>query len=195
MRLRVPPRRRLLLPLLGVAHLALVAAAVSGGARVAAAAPPSLTVVDVPQPVVQVVVSEPSSTEVAVAAPAVLPSIEIAESAPAGNPDCALTDAVQTALSGDTGVRAALAARPSHARLTADALMIWDGDWVAPSPVAAATAASVRRTVRARLAVAPVSCRETVIAGPRLIYISNDGASTVLAFGSGQWSWSQLLDG
>ena len=53
---------------------------------------------------------------------------------------------------------------------------------------------NVRDRIETTLAELPLECLETPVAGPRLIPITIDGSTTFLAFGSGQWTWQQLIE-
>ena len=190
-------RRRLLLPLLGVAHLALVAAAMAGRPAVTEAPRAAMASFNIaapldaaPPPTVMAAAAIPVAAEVTA------PAVEIASGdATPSVAGCALTDAVQTALRADPQVHAALAGMPRAARSVAGAVMLWDGRWAAPARLGGdAVLEPLRAAVRARVAAGSLECREARLAGPRLLYVDGEDGSTVLAFGSGDWAWADLLD-
>ena len=71
---------------------------------------------------------------------------------------------------------------------------MWNAEW---SPVAAADEAplaEVRSRVLLILESLPPDCLATPVTGPRLIAIPEGGYTTFLAFGSGEWTWQQLVE-
>ena len=71
---------------------------------------------------------------------------------------------------------------------------MWNAEW---SPVAAAEEAplaEVRSRVLLILESLPQDCLAMPVIGPRLIAIPENGYTTFLAFGSGEWSWQQLVE-
>lgn len=193
--------RRLLIPALLLAHAGLLLIVLRE--RPVAAEPP-----------VQII----TVTEVAAAAPPSLPvevtlfpisaaveAPELTESDPAAAPSslaglaqtgigCDLSDAVQTRLRSSPEVTAALQRMPSNARSVADAVMLWDGHWIDAAAVGGSGALDpIRTAVAAAVAAAPANCRAAPVIGPRLLIVPGVTGNQVLAFGSGQWTWSQLL--
>jgi hypothetical protein len=109
---------------------------------------------------------------------------------------CDLTAPVQEALRTSEAVQAALPMLPRPSRSVANAVMIWDANWVA---FADAPDLSVRDTIRdaiaGTVAVASEECRLQMQGGPRLLILPlGDTQTIVLALGSGQWRWQDLLD-
>lgn len=196
-------RRQLLLPVLLLAHAGLVL--VVGRERplapaqpqaalvvseIAAAAPPSLPV-EVTLFPVSAAVEAPELTETD---PAAVPG-SLAGLAQAGA-GCDLGDAVQTRLRSRPEVAAALQRMPRAARSVADAVMLWDGHWIDASAVGGSAALDpIRAAVAAAIRAAPADCRDAKVTGPRLLIVPGALGNQVLAFGSGQWSWAQLLTG
>lgn len=99
---------------------------------------------------------------------------------------------LQSALQNEPLVQEALTAIPSSARSVANAVMLWNGRW-SPAPNAALGMARIRALVVAGVASAPESCQLAPINGPVLITVGDPANSTVLAVGSGQWRWRDLL--
>lgn len=109
---------------------------------------------------------------------------------------CDLTAPVQEALRTSLPVQAALPTLPRPSRSVANAVMIWDADWVIFTDE---TGVSVRDTIRdaiaGTIAIASEECRLQPQGGPRLLILPlGDTQTIVLALGSGQWRWQDLLD-
>lgn len=105
---------------------------------------------------------------------------------------CDLTDTVQSALRSSESARAALAALPARARSVANAIMLWDGQWIDPASAADRRAlVPVQDVVRATVRAASADCRTQLQAGPRLIVMPGP-PDVVLALGSGRWRWDDL---
>jgi hypothetical protein len=106
---------------------------------------------------------------------------------------CALGAWLQAALQSDPTVQTALSAVPRSARSVANALMVWNGQWPQPAPDAAKGAAVIRALIVAGVRSAPESCQMQPVVGPVLITVGDPADATVLAFGSGEWRWRDLL--
>jgi len=144
-----------------------------------------------PAPVTPLVAWTPA--EVVIPAEASAPSFAIAPSLAAGTA-CAVDGNVQVALRDSPAVATALGQVPVSSRSVADAVMLWDGRWAAAERLGGEAALQpIRETVRAGIRAAPEACRTAAVAGPRLIYVEVTGRTMILAFGSGEWAWDQLL--
>lgn len=110
----------------------------------------------------------------------------------AGQP-CQLTAWLQQALQADPQVQAALAQIPRPARSVANALMLWNGTWIEPLAKASTGVETLRQAFMSGIRSAPEACRDQVIHGPELILLSDGVGTTVLAVGSGEWRWADLL--
>jgi hypothetical protein len=87
-----------------------------------------------------------------------------------------------------------LAVLPRDARSVANAVMLWDGGWVAARSADAEPAmAGVRASMRAAASGASEACRLKVQTGPKLLTLSSGEGATVLVVGSGTWRLSDLL--
>lgn len=108
---------------------------------------------------------------------------------------CDLTAPVQAALQSSEAVRASLPLIPPDKRSVANAIMVWKVAWLAEDQQLGATAVDVIRDVIAdTIAAATPECRLQPQTGPRLLLLSGPGDTVVLAVGSGQWRWQDLLD-
>ncbi|THD63890.1 hypothetical protein [Phenylobacterium sp.] len=106
---------------------------------------------------------------------------------------CQIGAWLQSALQADPQVQAALLTIPRPARSVSNALMLWQAGWIdAPEPAAAGIAA-IRSAVVSGLRSAPAACRDQLVRGPELLMLTSESDTTVIAFGSGEWRWSDLL--
>lgn len=114
-----------------------------------------------------------------------------------GDPDgnvCSPLDEVTAQLVSDPIVPLAIDRVLPADRSVSEAIVMWNAEW---SPVAAADEAplaEVRSRVLLILESLPPDCLTTPVTGPRLIAIPEGGYTTFLAFGSGEWSWQQLVE-
>lgn len=108
---------------------------------------------------------------------------------------CDLTEPVQAALRSSEAVAASLPEIPQARRSVANAIMIWNAQWVALHETLDPTAmTAIRDTVAETVAKASPECRLQPQSGPRLIILPGIRDTTVLALGSGVWRWQDLLD-
>ena len=119
-------------------------------------------------------------------------SMAAAASAAAGQA-CELTQWLQKALQSDPQVQQALARIPRAGRSVANAIMLWDGAWVAPPATATADIAMIRRAVIVGIGAAPPACRDQPTRGPELFTLADTFGTTVVVVGSGVWRWADLL--
>lgn len=108
---------------------------------------------------------------------------------------CALATRTAEAIVADPAAMAELAALPPSYRTLADAVMLWNGEWltIAPGlPIAPATG-SLRRVVEQVVAEASPDCRAAPTNGPQFLAIPEPGRTTTLVIGSGTWRWSDLV--
>ncbi len=152
--------------------------------------PPEPT--DVVPEFVDVSMSTPREGERDPLADPVALSVAAASSGASGQ-TCQLTAWLQKALQADPQVQAALAEIPKPARSVANAIMLWDGGWVGPRLDAAVGVATIRTAVISGVRSAPAACQAQIVRGPELIILTQGAGSTVLAIGSGEWRWGDLL--
>ena len=138
-------------------------------------------------------------TETAVLVDIAPPELETATAgggaagAGAGEGDCAVGDAIGGALRANPEAAAALAAVPASERTVANALMLWDGQWAAPASAESRRAVGqLRAIIVASIRAAPLACQAAPLTGPRLVIVPDAAGTVVLAFGSGNWSWTEL---
>lgn len=106
---------------------------------------------------------------------------------------CQLTEWLRLALQADPQVQAALLGVPQPARSVANAMMLWDGDWVEPRMQSGQSVATVRAALVAGIRAAPQACQDETVRGPELLTLTEGASVTILAVGSGEWRWADLL--
>lgn len=165
------------------------------------ATPPVLMVAtEIPaQQVAPVVAQQPKIHMLAIAVEApqfeISDDIPVAMVAPADASGCALGDAVQAALAGSPAVKTAVGLVAASARSVAGATLLWDGNWIDMQVVGGDQVLEpIKAVVIATVRVAPAQCRDTPVTGPRLAFVPDTGGTRILAFGSGTWKWSQLVE-
>jgi hypothetical protein len=121
-------------------------------------------------------------------------SLALAAAAASGT-TCDLTEALRSVLQQDGRVRESLARLPRDARSVANALMLWDGRWTDRAGGEVGDLSAVRSAIVRLVRTAPEPCQQELQRGPRLIPIVSGADTTLLAVGSGVWSWAQTLEG
>lgn len=123
-----------------------------------------------------------------------------AGSANGAGADCPLETMLGAALQADPVARVALARIPRPSRSVANAVMMWDGRWVADARVGGPPAINaVRGAIAAVLRAAPPGCADRVVLGPVFVPVNvfaptrGDTGTIVLALGSGAWRWPDML--
>ena len=107
---------------------------------------------------------------------------------------CQLSEWLQQALQADPQVQAALLGVPRPARSVANALMLWDGEWIEPRMQAGQSVAAIRAALMAGIRAAPQACQTEPVRGPELLSLTEGAGVTILAVGSGEWRWVDLLE-
>ncbi len=110
---------------------------------------------------------------------------------------CDLTPQVQDALRHSDAIAHQLPAIPPARRSIANAIVVWNAGWI-DSRVGPAQAplAAIRQMIEQLVATSSAACRNQLQTGPRFVYLPDDaGKTTVLAVGSGEWTWGELSAG
>lgn len=119
-------------------------------------------------------------------------SLDFSQSQSAGG-GCNLAADVQRALRANPEVMANLPRIPETRRSVANVLGIWKDTWTAADETFPEVAlAAIRGTVADTVSRSAPGCRAMEIGGPRLIYLPANGETTVLAIGSGRWTWESV---
>ena len=115
-----------------------------------------------------------------------------------GDPDgvaCSPIDVVTTELANDPMVPMAITRVPRNDRSISEAIVMWNAEWSSAAINEEAPMAEVRQMIHAILSDLPSDCLAVAVIGPRLVPITDEnGRTTFLAFGSGEWSWQQLVE-
>lgn len=108
---------------------------------------------------------------------------------------CDLTAPVEAALQSDTNVAETLPSIARDRRSVANALAVWNQRWIkADEKFPEKALDAIRETVRLTVVAASDACRAQTQNGPRLVYLVGQDQTTVLALGSGEWTWQQVAD-
>ena len=119
-------------------------------------------------------------------------AVAVAENAASGRA-CQLGGWLQAALRADPAVQSALAAIPRADRSVANAIMLWNLRWVRQPPSAVTGASVLRSALMVGVRAAPVECQTLLVRGPELLTLTDASGTTLIAIGSGEWRWVDLL--
>jgi hypothetical protein len=119
-------------------------------------------------------------------------ALAVAENAASGRA-CQLGGWLQAALRADPTVQSALAAIPRADRSVANAIMLWNLRWVRQPPSALAGASVLRSALMVGVRAAPPECQTQLVRGPELLVMTDASGTTLIAIGSGEWRWADLL--
>ncbi len=123
-----------------------------------------------------------------------LPDLSVTSFTLAGGEKCDLVPALKDALEASASVATALRLIPHQSRSVANAIMLWNGTWVDAAALGGnAAMVPIRTALVNAVGTAPPACLLETMAGPRLILISDTYGTLVLAVGSGNWHWMDLL--
>ncbi len=114
--------------------------------------------------------------------------------AAAGEPNipCNLTAMLATALSQSPAVKQGLDELPVSERSVANAVNMWDGQW--PEESSGGGKALLRALLVKAITGARPDCLTKANRGPVLFLVPDSQTTVVLAIGSGEWTWGDLLD-
>jgi hypothetical protein len=140
----------------------------------------------------------PPPIEISVVTPQVVALLEQAD-AQAASGGCDLTAPVQAALQSSAAIQRQLPAIPVERRSVANAIAIWNQDWVQPdAQLKFEIIDTLRSAITTTIEAASQACRMQPQGGPRLIYLPGSAkagaGTTILALGSGAWTWQQVAD-
>lgn len=140
----------------------------------------------------------PPLIKLSVVTPQVVALLEQAD-AQAASGGCDLTAPVQAALQSSAAIQQQLPAIPVERRSVANAIAIWNQDWVQPdAQLNVEVIDTLRDAIATTIEAASQACRMQPQGGPRLIYLPGSAktgtGTTILALGSGAWTWQQVAD-
>lgn len=104
---------------------------------------------------------------------------------------CNMVRRMQQALRKDPMVRDAVAQARRNGKT--NALLVWKGDWVQSQGEEGKGLAAVRQAMMWEVAFAPAACRAQPVRGMVLITLAENSSAGRVAFGDGNWRWSDLL--
>lgn len=101
---------------------------------------------------------------------------------------------MQSQLQSSPQVLAALRRIPRSAKSVANAIQLWNGDWVVPhAPDGPAIMLPIEQTIVQAVAASPPQCSGAQVQGPRFIVVQDGSDATIISLGSGVWLWSTLV--
>lgn len=114
--------------------------------------------------------------------------------APSGQ--CATLEMVSKAIVGDPSAVNAVLESPPETRSIAAAIVMWNAGWSNAARTPESPLSPAREIVELSLNSVEDACLDEQITGPRLIPVPvpNSQSTMFLVFGSGTWTWRQLLD-
>ncbi len=114
---------------------------------------------------------------------------ELAEGA--ADQPCNLTGMLADVLAQSPAVQQALSGMPSTQRSVANAVNLWDGQW--PDDSVQGGKGLLRAVLTKAVAAARPDCLTVANHGPALFFIPDNRTTVVLAVGSGDWRWGDLI--
>lgn len=200
-------RRAGLMTAIILAHLILAALILLGESKFPAPRTSTLAAIDISKDVPEP--DAPAKPAVVPPVPdermvALVPSKLVVEAAPpaagtgTGN-GCSVASAIGAALLADKDAMIELAALPAGVRSEADAVMLWNGEWLdaaseTQKQMMQTPIPALKRVVTDAVLALPAECQEVQTAGPQLIPIPEPGRTTMVVIGSGLWRWSSLIE-
>lgn len=124
--------------------------------------------------------------------PALLTDAE-SQTAAATPGNCATLAVVSAAILADQPAVDAVHQAPPETRSISEAIIIWSGGWPATAMTPDAPLGAVRLVIEQSLRGVGDGCLDEQVVGPRLVGVPAGERMMFLVFGSGQWSWRQLL--
>ena len=106
---------------------------------------------------------------------------------------CAPLEIVTTALVADPAAMSSIINAPPETRSIAEAVVIWNAGWSDAADSPDAPLGPARSVVELSLGSIEDGCLDAPIAGPRLVPIPDGERTMFLVFGSGAWTWRELV--
>ncbi len=112
----------------------------------------------------------------------------------AGATRCELLESLKLNFQRSDGVKTALRLIPRKSLSVANAILLWNGRWIDESDVGGPAALKpIEQAVAQTVSQTPPICQAELLHGVRFITLGDASDTMVLAFGSGDWRWSDLL--
>ena len=106
---------------------------------------------------------------------------------------CATLDVVMKAIVADPAAVAAVNNAPPETRSIAEAIVIWNAGWSYAASAPDSPLSPARAIVEQSLDSVDDGCLDEPIAGPRLVPVPDGDRTMFLVFGSGIWTWRELV--
>ena len=118
---------------------------------------------------------------------------------------CAMSAKVMAAIIADPLAMQALVDLPAESRSEADAVMLWNGEWLGADTVTPTTPFDIlasepsgpvevlKAVVVKAVTQSSPECQMVTSIGPQLIAIPEQERTTMLVIGSGVWAWASLI--
>lgn len=106
---------------------------------------------------------------------------------------CALAHDLGVAIARDPLAMAELDSLPVGVRSSADAVMLWNGQWLDIALPPGLAGGATRRVTEQVVSAAASDCREAQISGPQFVPVPEAGRTVMIVIGSGNWRWAELL--
>ena len=110
-----------------------------------------------------------------------------------GSGACDMVRRLQDALREDPDIRAAVTRAHQGIGPDGRAILVWNGEWLRSPGQAGKGLAGVRQAIAMEVAFAPAECRAQRMRGLVLIAFSDRPDAPILALGSRDWRWTELL--
>lgn len=106
-----------------------------------------------------------------------------------GGRHCNMAQLLQSALRRDAHVQSAIAQSGQGAQ----AMFVWNGDWVRSSGQDGKGLAALREAILWEIGFAPEVCRKTPMHGLVMISLHDGPGATRIVLGQGSWRWQDIL--
>lgn len=108
---------------------------------------------------------------------------------------CLVLERISDAILADPAALASVLNAPAQTRSIAGAIVLWNVHWSESATAIVAPLGATRAAVERSLASLDQGCLDEPIAGPRLIPIPAGSGTLFVVFGSGNWTWRQVVEG
>lgn len=123
------------------------------------------------------------------------PDVNAASGAKAAGAGCALAKDISHSIATDFAAMAELRALPPSIRTSADAVLLWNGQWTLPDGGSdGIDPRALRRVIEQAVAESPIECRLAMNIGPQFVQVAEENRTVMVVIGSGRWRWTDLLD-
>lgn len=117
-----------------------------------------------------------------------------ADSLAASTAGCPTLQLVREAILADRAAVTSVLNSPPETRSIAEAVVLWNARWSESAGSVAAPLGAARAAVERSLAGVDRACLDEPITGPRLVPIPAGVGTMFVVFGSGSWTWREVLE-